>query len=209
MRYLILFFSSVFIFNSCSPETEVKEKEPEFISETTSISTLFDQDSFNDSKHLELLAELRICNPETQDSVINGVFPCSPRFFAFYSFNHNRKMEDAFLLQVRKGVNNYPYRRLLIFTREKGLLVKMNGANGYLVEKRSQPNGIDDLVVAIVDNIGGHYERYDVLLKYRDGKYHYVEALGDLHGVFEEGSELKAEATKQIGERIKQKQLLF
>lgn len=209
MRYLIFYFSFLFILFACNPETETEEKKPPFISETTSVSTLFDKDSFEDSKYVDLLAELRICNPNTQDSIINGVYPCSPRFFAFYSFNHNRKTEDAFMLQVRKGVNNYPYRRLLIFTREKGILVKMNGANGYLVEKRSQPNGIDDLVVAIVDNIGGHYERYDVLLKYKEGKYHYVEALGDLHGVFEEGSELKAEATKQIGERIKQKQLLF
>ncbi len=190
---------------SCTEDTT----EEVFSSETIEITTLFDQDAFEDKKMEDLLIELRICDPVNQDSIPVGMTPCSPKYFAFYSYHNKRSLEDAFLLQVKKGVNNYPYRRLLIFAREKGLLVKVNGVNGYLVEKRTRSNGIDDLVVAVVDNIGGHYERYDILLRYENGKYHYVEALGDLHGTFEHDSELKKEATKQIGERIKEKQLLF
>ena len=197
---------SLLVLFSC---TEGKKQETElFKPEITKITTLFDEESFPDEQHEQLLNEINICHSLGNDSIINGVFPCSPKFFKFYTFNHKRDLENAFLLQVRKGVSNYPYRRLLIFTRENGELVLMNGIRGYLVEKRSTANEIDDLVVALVDNIGGHFERYDVLIRYNEGKYHYVEALGDLQGAFEDEN-LKKEATKQIGERIKEKELIF
>lgn len=205
MKQLIISFFIILILTNCSEEeTETKE----FSSEVTEVSTLFEDASFPSDLQHQLLSELRICNPAKTDSIINGVVPCSPKFFAFYEYNNKRDLEDAFLLQVRQGVNNYPYRRLLIFVREHGKLVLMNGANGYLVEKHTQPNGIDDLVVALVDNIEGRYMRYDVLLKYEDGKYHYKEAIGDLQGVFKD-PELKKRASKEIGERIKEKELLF
>jgi hypothetical protein len=199
--YLIL----LIVFASCS--TEITEQAA-FKSEITEISTLFDQDTFDDPQLVELLTELNICYIIPPDSAVGGEVPCSPHFFAFYPYTDKRPISDAFLLQVRKGVNNYPFRRLLIFVREKGQLVLVTGVNGYLVEKRSTINGIDDLVVGVVDNIGGHYERYDVLLHYKDGKYHYVEALGDLEGRFED-EELKERATQMIGERIKDKNLVF
>lgn len=179
-----------------------------FKSVVTEITTIFDEETFPNPLHEELLNEINICQSIHKDSVVNGLFPCSSSFFKFYTYNHKRDLENAFLLQVRKGVSNYPYRRLLIFTRENGELVLMNGIRGYLVEKRSTAHEIDDLVVALIDNIGGHYERYDVLLKYENGKYHYSEALGDLEGVFD-SEELKKEATKQIGQRIKEKELIF
>lgn len=190
---------------ACSTETVEEEV---FESKITEISTLFDQENFDDPQLMELLAELNICYIIPPDSTVGGEVPCSPRFFAFYPYTDKRPISDAFLLQVKKGVNNYPFRRLLIFVREKGQLVLVTGVNGYLVEKRSTPSGIDDLVVGVVDNIGGHYERYDVLLQYKDGKYHYVEALGDLEGRFED-EELKERATQMIGERIKEKNLVF
>ena len=138
-----------------------------------------------------------------------GVVPCTPKHFAFYEYNHKRKLEDAFLLQVKAGVNDYDYRRLLIFTREKGKLVQMNGINGYLVEKHSRPNQIDDLIVAIIDDLGNNkFDRYDVLIRYKDGKYHFVEAIGDLYGKFD-SKELKEKASKMIKERIEEKELIF
>jgi hypothetical protein len=173
------------------------------------ITTLFNASEFEDPIMDRLLAEIKICNPLTRDSIIDGAYPCSPKLFQFYTYNRKRDLEDAFLLQVRKGVNNFPYRRLLIFTRENGELVLMNGIIGYLVEKRKSDSGIDDLVVAVVDNIGGEYMRYDVLIRYQNGKYHYVEALGDLEGSFEHNYTLKEEATRQIGERIKEKELIY
>jgi hypothetical protein len=185
-----------------------KSSADNFESETTKISTLFEEEFFESDTLRDLLLELNICSPMASDSLAPGTVECSPKFFAFYNYNHKRTISDAFLLQVKKGVNNYPYRRLLIFVRERGQLVLVTGVVGYLVEKRTTKSGIDDLVVAVVDNIGGHYERYDVLLKYKEGKYHFEEAIGDLQGVFED-EELKKRATKMIGERIKEKKLIF
>jgi hypothetical protein len=172
------------------------------------ITTLFDQSEFPEAYLEQLLAEIKICNPQIEEMQADGITPCSPNYFQFYSYNKHRKIEDAFMIQVKKGVNGFPYRRLLIFTRENGILVKMNGIIGYLVEKRPAPSGIDDLVVAVVDNIGGYYDRYDVLIRYENGKYQFVEALGDLEGTFDT-KELKAEATKQIKKRIEEKELIF
>ena len=202
----IVWFLIAVIIVSCS-ETNTSVEEM-FKSEITSVTTLFDEIEFPEKQHTELLAEINICHQQDVDSIINGIVPCSPSFFKLYTYNHKRRLEDAFLLQVRKGVSNFPYRRLLVFTREKGELVLMNGIRGYLVEKRSNKNEIDDLVVALVDDIGGRYYRYDVLLRYDNGKYHYIEAIGDLEGLFEDET-LKKEATKQIGERIKEKNLIF
>lgn len=208
MRTLI-FIAIGILFFSCKTETKENNQSENFKSEITKVSTLFDQTSFDKKIKYELLAETRICQPFYTDTMPPSVVPCTPKHFAFYEYNHKRGIEDAFLLQVKAGVNDYDYRRLLIFTREKGKLVQMNGVNGYLVEKRSRPNEIDDLVVAIIDDLGNNkFDRYDVLIRYKDGKYHFVEAIGDLYGTFD-SKELKEKASKMIKERIEEKQLLF
>lgn len=208
MRTLIILTVATFIF-SCKSETEKSNDSEEFKSEVTKVSTLFDELSFDKKIKYELLAETRICQPYYTDTMPPGVVPCTPKHFAFYEYNHKRELKDAFLLQVKAGVNNYDYRRLLIFTREKGKLIQMNGINGYLVEKRTRPNEIDDLVVAIIDDLGNNkFDRYDVLIRYKDGKYHFVEAIGDLYGTFD-SEELKENASKMIKERIEEKELIF
>lgn len=208
MRILIFFITGLFFFSCESQKTETN-KNADFKTEVTKVSTLFDQTSFDEKLKYELLAETRICQPFYTDSMPAGVVPCTPKHFAFYEYNHKRGLEDAFLLQVKAGVNNYDYRRLLIFTREKGKLVQMNGINGYLVEQRTTPNEIDDLVVAIIDDLGNDkFDRYDVLIRYRDGKYHFVEAIGDLYGKFD-SKELKEKASKMIKKRIEEKELIF
>lgn len=203
MKKIVAFFIPLLFF-ACQEIEEEDTFEPEI----TEVSTLFDKDEFENPIYKKLLAELNICIPFVTDSMPKGTVNCSPKFFEFYSYNHKREIEDAFLLQVRKGVNEYPYRRLLIFVRERGDLVLVTGVVGYLVEKRSTPNEIDDLVVAVVDNIGGKYDRYDVLLSYKDGKYRFVEAVGDLEGKFED-EELKQKASKMIKKRIEEKELIY
>lgn len=227
--YYFLIFTTVIGLHSCADEEIVDETSIQNEAESftldpqdtlitdstihyggynTEISTLFDAEAFPEAYLEQLLVELKICNPQIDKIQPDGIAPCTPEYFQFYSYNTHRKIEDAFMIQVKKGVNGFPYRRLLIFTREKGTLVKMNGIVGYLVKKQPSPSGIDDLVVAVVDNIGGHYERYDVLIRYENGKYQFVEAIGDLQGTFDT-PELKKEASRQIKQRIEEKELIF
>ena len=177
--------------------------------DTTTINDMFSAQGFNKKIYYELLIETHICNPQYSDTTSDGSTPCSARYFDFFPYNHNREINDAFMLQVKAGVNNYPYRRILIFVREKGELVLMNGIIGYLVKRVKRPNKIDDLIVGIVDDLGNDkFDRYDVLLHYNDGKYHFKEAIGDLKGKFET-KELKEKASQMIKERMEKKKLLF
>lgn len=227
---LISVFSVFFIFACSNDSPEKSESTPPLNKENTEgnisdgeefsttgdsttdtikVETLFNASGFDDKKYYELLIETHLCNPNFDVSAQDGTTPCSAKFFEFHPYNHKRSIEDAFLLQVKAGVNNYPYRRLLIFVREKGKLVLMNGIVGYLVERITTPNEIDDLIVAIFDDLGNDkFDRYDVLIRYKEGKYHFVEAVGDLHGTFDT-PDLKQRASKAILERINEKELIF
>ncbi|PKR80833.1 hypothetical protein CW751_08685 [Brumimicrobium salinarum] len=187
-----------------SPDKGIKPER-----DTITEETLFSSQGFSDKKYYELLIETRLCNPDYDPKSNSNTTPCSAKFFEFFPYNHKRDIEDAFLLQVKAGVNNFPYRRLLIFVRENGRLVLMNGIIGYLVKRVSSPNEIDDLIVAVFDDLGNDkFDRYDVLLRYTDGKYHFVEAVGDLQGTFKT-EKLKKAASKAILKRIKEKELIF
>lgn len=177
--------------------------------DTITVSPVFSNHGFDSTIYYDLLIETHLCNPNYSDTTTDGSSPCSARFFRFYPYNHHRKIEDAFMLQVRAGINGYPYRRLLIFVRENGKLVLMNGIVGYLYKRIPQPNGFDDLIVGIIDDLGNNeFSRYDVLLRYKDGKYHFIEALGDLKGKFDDET-LKKQATTAIYRRIKEKHLIY
>lgn len=189
---------------------DLEEKLPEgYKQDTLKTDGLFNVGGFDDKLYYDLLIETHLCNPNFTDKTNDGSTPCSSRFFNFHPYNHKRKIDDAFLLQIKAGVNNYPYRRLLIFVREKGKLVLMNGIVGYLVERISRPNEIDDLIVAVFDDLGNDkFDRYDVLIRYKNGKYHFVEAIGDLKGTFD-SPDLKKRASEAILGRINEKELIF
>jgi len=191
--------------NDKSSSNTINDKD----ADTILAPATFSNEGFDSALKYELLLETHICNPNYSDSVTDGSVPCSAKFFRFFEYNHKRTLNDAFMLQVKAGVNNYQYRRLLIFTRERGKLILVNGIRGYLVSQIKRPNEIDDLVVGVIDDLGSDtYERYDVLLRYKDGKYQVKEALGDLEGPFD-SQELKNRATKMIKQRIEEKQLIF
>jgi hypothetical protein len=177
--------------------------------DTIAAPAVFTNSGFDQALKYELLIESRICNPKYNDSVNDGSVPCSAKFFRFFEYNPKRSLEDAFMLQVKAGVNNFPYRRLLIFERERGKLVLVNGITGYLVSQVKKDNDFDDLIVAVIDDLGNNnFDRYDVLLRYKDGKYHMIEAIGDLQGEFKD-EKLKERATRAIEARIKEKNLIF
>jgi hypothetical protein len=192
--------------NKASHENEATHSSEK---DTLAAPAVFTNRGFDQALKYELLIESRICNPKFNDSINDGSVPCSAKFFRFFEYNRKRTLEDAFMLQVKAGVNNFPYRRLLIFERERGKLVLVNGITGYLVSQVKKENDFDDLIVAVIDDLGNNnFDRYDVLLRYKDGKYRMVEALGDLQGEFK-NEQLKERATKAIEARIKEKNLIF
>lgn len=211
MRYVLIILFSIILFCSCESESDNKngQEEDQFISDTLKAPAEFSNTGFDDKLKYELLLETHICNPNYSDTTSDNTVPCSSRFFRFFEWNRKRNLDNAFMLQVHAGVNDYPYRRLLIFTREKGELILVNGINGYLIEQHTRPNDIDDLVVGIIDDLGNNnFDRYDVILRYEDGKYQFKEAIGDLRGPFQSDT-LKKAASRAIRRRIKEKELIF
>ncbi|MGM0478324.1 MAG: hypothetical protein ACQERC_03800 [Bacteroidota bacterium] len=211
MRYSIIIFLVILLSYSCeSDSSHPNEQEgDQFVSDTIKAPAEFSNEGFDDKLKYELLLEAHICNPNYSDTTSDNTVPCSSRFFRFFEWNRKRNLDNAFMLQVHAGVNNYPYRRLLIFTREEGELILVNGINGYLIEQRTRPNEIDDLVVGIIDDLGNNnFDRYDVVLRYEDGKYQFKEAIGDLKGPFESDT-LKEAASRAIKRRIEEKELIF
>ena len=115
------------------------------------IETLFDERAFSSPAHLKLLKELDICDTMITES--SPCATCTPDHFKFHSFKNDVKIEDAFILQVRalsvlKGQEKpLPMRHLIVFERENGELVKVNGFRGNLIATRESTTGVKDLII--------------------------------------------------------------
>lgn len=154
---LVLNFILLFFLFAC--KSEVKEVKPivkiKKVGDQTNIETLFDQTTFPSADEPKLLKELEICNVKQRD-LQNHLDPaCNPKFFRFFPFVENKKLKDAFLLQIKARVNEFPLRRLLVFEREKGVLVKVNGFVANLIGTRVSKTKHDDLILRFNDNAGG------------------------------------------------------
>lgn len=138
-----------------------------------SISTDFNSNTFDSDVEVKLLKELKICNAE-KGSDTNRLNPgCSPKFFRFFKLAKNIPLNDGFMVLVKAGVNGFPLRRLLIFERENGQLIKLNGFNGNLIEQRPSPTGYNDLVIRFPDNQDGSLIYFNCLFQWKEGKYEY------------------------------------
>ncbi len=181
-----LVFSFILLFllfackNDVEPvETNVKIKK---VGDQTNIETLFDQTTFPSSDEPNLLKELEICNVKQRD-LQNHLDPaCNPKFFRFFSFIENKKLKDAFLLQIKARVNDFPLRRLLVFEREKGVLVKVNGFVANLIGTRISKTKHADLILRFNDNAGaGDIIFYNCLYQWENNHYVFkkVEQIND------------------------------
>ena len=87
------------------------------------------------------------------------------------------------MLLMRSGVNGFPARRLLIFERENGNLVKTNGFTGYIIEKRpSKKLDYDDIVVRFFEKYESQKYFYNCLFSWKNQRYEFVkcEAINDI-----------------------------
>ena len=117
-----------------------KVDKPKEKTEIQLIETDFNANTFSGTTEIELLKELGVCDSAAPNDNNLDRPSCSPRFFRFFNYKKNAELRNNFILLLRSGVNGFPARRLLIFERENGKLVKTNGFIGYIIEKRRIKN---------------------------------------------------------------------
>lgn len=182
MKLKILFvIPLLFALNACGddPEEDTINIEPRHASgkeasADNTISTDFNENTFTSKVEAELLKELHLCDPKATSDEDPKHPTCSPKFFRFFKLNAQTPLKDGFKLLIKAGVNGFPLRRLLVFEREKDVLVKLNGFNGNLIEERKAASGYNDLVIRFPDNINENITYYNCLFRWKDGKYEYV-----------------------------------
>lgn len=170
----LLYFGLLLVFLfSCGDEETIEKNTVDATNEIIGIETLFNENEFPDPSHLELLKELKICDVAQKDTSDYLNPACSPFFFKFFQSNKNTPIKNAFLLQIKSKVGGIKLRRLLIFVRENGTLVKVNGFVANLIGLRPTASGQYDLILRFNDNVEGDIIFYNTIFKWDGQKYIY------------------------------------
>lgn len=138
------------------------------------ISTDFNLNVFTQGNEPSLLHEIGICDTLTIKNNNLDEPACSPRFFRFFPLKNNTDFQNGFMLLVRSGVHAFPTRLLLIYQREGKQLVKVNGFNGYLIERRKTNTDYDDIVVRFFERFDRQKYFYHCVFTWDKGTYNYV-----------------------------------
>lgn len=182
---LFIFISTIYFLSSCkseSADSDVNSQTNIKKNEQTDIETLFDQTTFSSEVEPKLLKELEICNVSQRDLENHFDPACNPKFFRFFQFIENKALENAFLLQIKARVNDFPLRRLLVFERDKGVLVKVNGFVANLIGTRISKTKHHDLILRFNDNVSpGDIIFYNCLYQWEDKHYVFkkIEQIND------------------------------
>lgn len=193
---------TVYAFIACEEEKtdEIQIKPKHSVPVDPTISTDFNSNTFSSKVEEELLKEIKICDPnaERDDDELHPA--CSPKMFRFFKLNQNQSLKNGFIVLVKAGVGGFPLRRVLIFQREQGVLVKVNGFIGNLIEKRKGHGEYEDLVIRFSDKVYDHLTYYNCLFTWKNGKYEYVNC-----EVIDEGEprRVKAEFVDSMAVEIK------
>lgn len=180
------FFIIVLMFAACKgeePSTQDKDtqqKKAKVEPTNQQVEVLFDQVTFNDDQSLEILRELGegMCNPAEKD-LENYIRPaCNAKFFKLFPIKEKTPMKQAFALLIKSKVHGFPIRRTLVYQRDKGKLVKVNGFAANLIELRKAKSGYSDLVLRFADEYQNHF---NCVYVWRANHYEYdrVEAIND------------------------------
>jgi hypothetical protein len=166
-------------FYTKKPAIEIDK--PKENTEIQLIETDFNANTFSGTTEIELLKELGVCDSTAPNDNNLDRPACSPRFFRFFNYKKNADLRNNFILLLRSGVNGFPARRLLIFERENGKLVKTNEFIGYIIEKRTIKNKLhDDIVIRFYEKYYDQKYFYNCLFSWKDQRYEFVkcEAIG-------------------------------
>lgn len=184
MKKLIAFSFIISLIGSCKNEPEIKNDEqkntPVEQKDPANIEILFDDTKFSSNTELSLLKELGLgmCDPNQKDLSNYKVPACDPKFFKFLPFNKSIPLKNGFLLLVKSMVHDFPLRRLFVFQRVEGKLVKVNGFIANLIGKRPNSSGNDDLVLRFRDE---EQNFFNCVYVWKNNHYEYnrVEQIND------------------------------
>jgi len=174
---LVVFICSLLVWKFSLPTklNKVDKVDQNKVLKVEQISTDFNANTFKSEEEISLLKEIGICDSTQADDSNLDNPSCSPRFFRFFKLNKTKSLNDGFILLVRAGVNKFPVRRLLIFERENGQLVKTNGFVGYIIERRVVAGNYDDIVVRFFERYENQKYFYNCLYTWKNGRYVYVK----------------------------------
>lgn len=176
IKFIVLSLSLAGLFFSCSSE---EEKKPTHSTSSTkeddlvSIETLFDKDVFDDPKKAELLQELKVCSDKNQGPTDYMNPSCTPRFFELFKFAENQPIENAFVLLTKSKTFGFPLRRIAVFVREKGQLVKVNEYVANLIGMQKSKSKYNDLILRFNDKDGEEDVFYNCVFTWDGVSYKY------------------------------------
>lgn len=206
MKIKLFSLLAIALMFSCTTEEEKPAVVTEKPGTKTEFEILFSETEFDKPEYGKLLKELKICteaeNPECPRCAV-----CSPKFFKVIELKKAGSVNDFFGLQIKTHtiLNGQefalPSRHLIIFERENGELVKVNGYRGNLIETIASESGVDDLMIRFlmkqedVDTKKVEDVWFHCLFKWNGKRYNY-ESVEKILGV-NWGGPVKAEFKKE------------
>ncbi len=215
MKYFLVTFL-VFSLFACSSDTE-QESNEETITQKTDAETvknvevLFDKNTFDNPVKEQLLKELKICSDKNQGPEDYMHPSCTPLFFELFPFSEKIAIENGFILLIKAKTNDFPLRRILVFMRERGELVKVNGFIANLIGVKKTASQFDDLMLRFVDKDQGEDVFYNCLFSW-DGttyKYKSVEVIEGANWGGPVKAELKDSISKEVFKDIMGNKMIF
>ena len=174
--------------------------------------TDFSDDAFDNPKYLEILKELDIC---VLNDSLGLIAECSPKNFKIIPFKNNVPIEDAFILEVKAGVmlkgSNEPLppiRHIIVFERENGELIQVNGFRGDLIAKDVGKEA-NDLIMALY--VKADETLFQCKYVWNGDKYEFksIEGLDYGDGVMTLSESTRDSVTNEIYGSIMQSNLIF
>lgn len=205
------------LFAGCSEDLpeEIEAENTTQVSEDEfdGIEVLFDEKEFAEPQSAELLREINICSDTQIDANGNVTVPCSPESFKLFPLKEGVSLSDGFVLLVKAETNGIALRRVLVFERENGTLVKVNGFIANLIGKRKKKGVNDDLLLRFIDKIEGSDVFYHCIFSWEEGKYAFKtvevihEPAGNFYGRVKES--VKDSVSKDIYKILDDNKMIF
>lgn len=215
--FAILFLSVMMLFTACknSEETEdvSKIKTEADKEEFEGLEVLFDDSEFSDPRAVELLKEINICSDNQLDEHGKLVTPCSPENFKFFPLKEGTSISDGFVLLIKANTGGFSLRRILVFERENGALVKVNGFIANLIGMKKKDGTNDDLLLRFIDKIEDSDVYYHCVFSWKEGKYAFKsveviqEPAGNFSGIVKES--VKDSVSQDIYKILIDNQMIF